>query len=174
MARSRATLAMTEAAAMEGHFASPSMTVISAQPSPAFLLPSMRQRCGCAASPATARRMASRLAWRILWASISSTEATPMDQRTSSCVQRTSWSSSRCARGRSFESLRCLCRKPSGKIAAAAKTGPAQQPRPTSSTPAITVADSWRRLRSNFQVSDVRRRAMRYLALSGHRPAIKY
>ncbi len=46
MARSRATLAITEAAAMEGQRASPSMTVISAQGNPAFLLPSMRHSCG--------------------------------------------------------------------------------------------------------------------------------
>ena len=127
-------------------------------------LPSTRTRCGLGLRFSRARRMASNDAWRILMVSISSGEARPVAQQTAvSRIRRSSFS--RCAGLRAFESFSRGRSTDSGRITAAATTGPARGPRPTSSTPAIRVSPPERSLRSNSNIFSSRA-CSTWLALS--------
>ena len=77
MMRSRVTLAMTEAAAIEKLRASPSTTVCTAQSTGGAMLPSTNAISGRTPSTATARAIANRAARRMLMRSISATLAAP-------------------------------------------------------------------------------------------------
>ncbi len=132
---SRVTLATIEAAAIEAICASPPMTDSAGKASVGGSLPSTSTKAGASASAATARRIASSVAWRMLIVSISAAVALAMPMASADCAISAN-SSSRRAGVRFFESS-----SPSGtacgsRITAAATTGPASGPRPTSSTPA--------------------------------------
>src|SRR5579872_5187465 len=81
MMRSRVTLAMTEAAAIERQSPSPPMTVRTGQGSRGALSPSTKAISGRMPSALTARTMARSEAWRMLMRSISATLAAPMPIR---------------------------------------------------------------------------------------------
>src|SRR5207237_1344794 len=142
MIRSRVTLAITEAAAIEKLKASPVTTVLTAQDSGGGTLPSTSAISGTSPSAATARRIARRLARRMLMRSISRVLAAPtpiLAQRS-----RASKQASRASRVMAFESSSSRRTMPRNRwrsrITAAATTGPASGPRPASSTPHTTPA----------------------------------
>ena len=109
-------------------------------------VPSTSRRAGTGPSAfmrtrmaATARVMAMSEACRILMRDISSIQARPMPQPVAS------WRISAARRSRSsalstLESSRPMRSNPSGKMTAAATTGPARQPRPASSAPAVRAS----------------------------------
>src|SRR3954468_16895938 len=119
------------------HFslASPSTMAFAVQARPGgHALPSMSACCAGTESPATARRMASIEAWKMLRRSISSTVAKAMDH----AIARSfilSAKTSRRSGVSTLESSSPLMRRAGLRITAAAYTGPASGPRPASSTP---------------------------------------
>ena len=125
---------MMEAAAIDNERASP-LTISSVlQDRRGSWLPSMRQVLGAIDKFSTARRMARRLACKILSWSISSTLASPTP---TVAISRISGASA----SRRFSESILESARPSGmafgsRITAAAITGPASGPRPASSTPA--------------------------------------
>ena len=131
--RSRVTLAMMEAAAMESDSASPAMTVRTGQGSCGARLPSTRARLGGVASWRSASAMAQKVACRILSRSMRATSAMPMP--TCALARIGSKSASRCAALSFLESSRPSGMRAGSRITAAATTGPAQGPRPASSMP---------------------------------------
>ena len=121
--------------------ASPPITARAGQPRSGALFPSTSTSpIRSAASAPIARRMARKLAWRMLCTSISSTEATPSPTRAQPASAAAS--SSRRAAGTFLLSSRPSGMQPGSSITAAATTGPAQGPRPTSSTPQTGCAAS--------------------------------
>ena len=102
------------------------------QVKPGGWLPSTRSARGRTGRRATARRIARRVARRMLSRSISSTDAAPTATMARSASAAAS--ASRRAGERSLEFV--MPSTGSGRITAAARTGPASGPRPTSSTPA--------------------------------------
>ena len=139
MARSRSTLAMIEAAAIDSDRPSPPITHWTVQASGGGWLPSTSARSGGVGRRETARRIASRAACRMLSRLISDTEAAPTPisarpearraRRRSASARRTVSSNRRAVRpagaGRRM-----------GTPPRRRRTGPASGPRPTSSTPA--------------------------------------
>src|SRR5262245_22976785 len=106
---------------------------------------SRRTASGATLSASTAMRMAWRLARRMSRLSMSRALPTPTPIAIATLRTRTS----RCSRvsaSRRLESSRPGSRQRSGRITAAATTGPAREPRPASSTPAI---DRYPRRRSS-------------------------
>jgi len=123
---------------MERLLSSPLTMVVAGQSRPGgFLLPSMSACAGGWGSPSSARRMARKVACKMFSVSISSTEASAMLASQSSI---SGWKrASRCL-GESFLLSRMWLAISSGNpcagiITAAATTGPAKGPRPTSSMP---------------------------------------
>ena len=138
MIASRSTFARMDAAAMLKHTASPFTTVRKGRVSWAKRLPSTSRNSGGSAIAATARRMARKLACRMLISSISAAEASPMPKLSAPARMRSA-DSSRCPAVRAFESAIPSMRLPGVNMTAAATTGPASGPRPASSTPAKRV-----------------------------------
>ena len=124
---------------MAGTVASPCTTASARTLSTGRRLPSTSTLWGSRRRPSTARRMASRVACRMLRLSISSTLAHAIEQH-----RALAWISSKsCSRrvALSFlESASPLMGCRSSKMTAAANTGPASGPRPASSTPASKQA----------------------------------
>ena len=119
---------------------SPPMMVVQGTAQPGLLLPSTRTWCGGRGSRAMARRIASMLAQKMLRVSISATEAAAMEI-SAPAARRAANSSTRVAALSFLESsmpVRSARGRRAGRITAAASTGPASGPRPTSSTPATT------------------------------------
>ena len=146
MTRSRATLAMIEAAAIDRLLASPLTSVTPWHGnSLGQALPSIKAVSGQNANPSTARRIAKSDASRMLSASISSTLAQPI--ATWACAWIRSNKILRLVAYSILESFNPTGIMPRSKITAAAQTGPAKGPRPASSTPAMRPprASSWTR-----------------------------
>ena len=134
MCRSRAVLARMEAAAIAAQRPSPPTNASAAQPRSNTRLPSIRAVTGRSASWSTARRMASPVAWRMFRSAISATVAKAKPK--ARAVARISASSAaRAAAVSALESFRPTGIRRGSRITAAAVTGPAQGPRPASSTP---------------------------------------
>ena len=137
MMRSRVTLAMMLAAAIESERESPLTKASWGNGNPRTGRPSIRQWPGAGSSACAARAIARWVARRMLRRSISPQSASATDQRTSPWPVRNSKSASRRDALSFFESSRPGQTKPAGRITAAAATGPASGPRPASSIPAI-------------------------------------
>src|SRR5688572_16801651 len=118
---------------------SPCTMAHSGQSSPGQWSPSIQATSGRRPSAATARRIASSDACRMLRRSISSTLAcaTALASARSTTMRA---NASRCSALSSFESLRPLIARAGTRITAAANTGPASGPRPASSTPQMLSA----------------------------------
>src|SRR6056297_849101 len=135
MIRSRVILATIEAAAMDKDLPSPLTTACAGSCRPRGIrLPSISAMSGGVASPAIARSIARCEARRMLSLSISSTEAWAME--TSAMPRIASCSTARRLAVRRLESFRPSGMREMSSTTAAAVTGPARGPRPTSSTPA--------------------------------------
>ena len=100
-----------------------------------FWFPSIRRQSGVCRNDLSALPIASRLALRILRRSISSTSTMPSPQVRAFCLIMGT-NVSRWLGLNTLESLMSGCEKPRGRTTAAATTGPASGPRPTSSNPA--------------------------------------
>ena len=136
MPASRCVLARIEAADISATVASPPTMARIGKASAGQRLPSISTSAGVSDKPATARCIASRVACRMLMASISSTVASAIAQ--ASAFSRISMASrSRRAAESFFESARPTIGRAGSRITAAATTGPASGPRPASSTPQI-------------------------------------
>ncbi len=134
MIRSRVTLAMIDAAAMLTERPSPLTSARASQGKPpGTLLPSIKANAGTSGRAATARRMARNVACRMLSRSISATLAIPIPKRTDFSISPNN--ATRRAALIAFESLTPCGIRPASNSTAAATTGPAHGPRPTSSTP---------------------------------------
>ncbi len=96
MMRSRVTLAMIEAAAIEKQRPSPPTTVVNGTFPSGNMLPSTSKWSGTRVSFATASCMARKVAFRIFIASIISCDTIPTPTENADCMMR-SKSSSRCA-----------------------------------------------------------------------------
>lgn len=146
MKASRCTFAITDAAAIDADLPSPPITVtcLPLRNDGIALLPSISITGGASTlSLRTARFMASRLACRMLISSISSTVASATANL--QICRRRSARTALISGGIIFESSRRHSSSSSGepdsisgRITAQATTGPARQPRPTSSVPTIT------------------------------------
>src|SRR5678816_775563 len=134
MSASRAVLARMEAAEMAVTFTSPFTMARHLNTTAGEYRPSVQTSDGSMPSDSTARRMASRLARRMLMVSISSTLATATDQA-SARSRISSARRSRAASVRTLESASPSMGLAGSRTTAAAKTLPASGPRPASSTP---------------------------------------
>lgn len=134
--RSRATLATIDAAAIEAIVASPRTNVRHGAVRTGFSRPSTKAKSPAVGKPQNARSKAVRFAQVRPFASNSATVTTPMAQNVVWSVTAAASSSRRCG-DRSFESRRPGIISWLGRMTAAATSGPAQAPRPTSSRPAI-------------------------------------
>lgn len=152
MIRSRTTLAKTLAAAILKLSPSPPTTACCGRGRSGTGNPSTKRRPGCADNPFTARRMARWVARSILMRSISSAATVATEYTTSPWEVRTSKNFSRRAGVSFFESFSSPNAKSSGRITAAATTGPAKGPRPASSTPATGMRPSERAAFSSAQL----------------------
>ena len=137
MTASRAVLARMDAAEIAAIVSSPRTTALTGKRTCGQYRPSTSTWCGSTASCSTARRIASRLALRMLCVSISCTEALAIAQ--AAARQRISIASSSRREGESFfESASPLIASSSRNTTQAANTGPASGPRPVSSTPQMS------------------------------------
>ena len=141
MSRSRVTLATIDAAAMERQRSSPLMIERCGRDKRGKISASISSACTGTESCAMAAYIACFVACRILRSSINSTEPIPT-LVARACSMITSYRRSRACAVICLESrtpARWLANSwtPSGRMTAAATTGPARQPRPASSTPAI-------------------------------------
>ena len=146
---------MTDAAAIEWQRASPSTMASCSHPSSGHGSPSMSTWAGTMPSRRSARSMARIEARRILSRSISRTLAAPTATATARSRILTA-NFSRCSAVSTFESSSPrIGFAPIGNTTAAATTGPASGPRPTSSIPATILRPSHHNAASRF--SDGRR-----------------
>ena len=140
MNRSRVTLAMIDAAAMERQRLSPLMIERCGRGISGKSNASSRSACGGSESWARAERMAYLVACRILRSSISSTGPMPTLTATACCMITSNWHSRTaaviCLESRTPAKRVSRSLSSSGNMTAAATTGPARQPRPASSSPA--------------------------------------
>ena len=143
MHRSRTTLATIDAAAMHISLPSPPTMHRAGQGRAGARFPSTSTKSGTTANRNTARRIASNAAPRIFNRPISATDAAPSAISTHPAARaaiNAANATSRAA-GDSFFESSINPASPAGtlrgKTTAAAITGPASGPRPTSSTPAI-------------------------------------
>ena len=153
MARSRVTLASTDAAAMDRLNPSPPITQLAGQGRAGARLPSTRTWSGRAGRRNTARRMASKLAPNIFRVSISVTEAAPIPVQICGSAHKRCAIRSRRRRESLFESSIMAARSACGghrKTTQAATTGPANGPRPASSTPPTRPPRACSRVRSGM------------------------
>ena len=127
---------MIDAAAIEHESPSPLMMGRCRTDIPGILRASNRRKSGVSGSACNARRIAKRVASRILRRSISASLAdpmpTPLARRTISVKSRIRSGSPTC-----LESFNPASRQRRGNTTAAATTGPARGPRPASSRPAM-------------------------------------
>ena len=137
MMRSRVTLAMMLAAAMDSEIPSPLTMPSWGNGNPLTGRPSMMQWSGVVVSVSAARFMARWVALRMFRLSISSRLAVATDQITAGFEVSSAYNASRLRALIFLESSKPTHVKPSGKTTAAAETGPANGPRPASSMPAI-------------------------------------
>jgi hypothetical protein len=139
MRASRWTFATIDAAAIEPSRASRRRSASAGTASAGIVNASTSTWSGAAESPTTARRIASRLAPRVLRRSTSIDESSATHTATA-WLRISRSSSSRCAAVSCLESSSPGRRTRAGSTTAAATSGPASGPTPTSSTPAITRA----------------------------------
>src|SRR5690349_2269162 len=137
MSRSRVTLASTLAAATQAATRSPFQTARPGTPSPSTGKPSVSTYSGSVVSEASARRMAERLQTCRPRASTSA-GGMMITEYASARTTTSAYTRSRAAGVSSLESASPSIspRLPSGRMAAAATSGPAHAPRPASSAPA--------------------------------------
>lgn len=147
MSMSRNVLAMMDAAEMTGTSASPSTMdfwrgddgqhacALPEQRLGIVWLPSMSNPLGRTFNTLAAWHMALSVACKILMRSISGGQTTPSPQASATAPISAARPSRRVG-DNTLESARPGITAPSGKITAAATTGPARQPRPASSIPA--------------------------------------
>jgi len=149
--RSRTTLATIDAAAIESDSVSPLMIEREGTARSGNVTASIKRQSAGGVSDASARRMARRVASKILRRSISCSVATPTP------TARARWTITSYNRDRSDSETRLESSTPTkrqrvGKITAAATTGPARGPRPASSRPAIQRWPRRRASNSNWSV----------------------
>ena len=164
MRRSRVTLAMMLAAAMLRLSVSPATSAVCGTESPRTGSPSTSAWPGFRGRASRARAMARCVARRMLSLSISATSAWPMPQWMSARAVRMAWKCSRFLAVNFFESSRPSSAQSSGKMTAAATTGPASGPRPASSTPATKKIPRARRARSREKSQAMGRPGKAYAA----------
>ncbi len=120
--------------------------------------PSIRTISGPGSPSAdTARPIAKCVALRILSRSISSTLAMPEANRILPSPVSSSYKASRREGDNFLESFSQACRKFTGSTTAPATTGPANGPRPASSTPATTrqPADQWTNSKAKSGIGEI-------------------
>lgn len=154
--RSRVTLATIDAAAIESDNVSPLMIDREGMGRSGNVTASINRQSAGGVSDATARRMARRVASKILRRSISCSVAIPTPTARARATI-TSKSRVRSDAETCLESFTPARRQREGRMTAAATTGPARGPRPASSRPAIRRHPRRRASNSNSSVGPTMR-----------------